>query len=82
MKSKKVKPTKIIEKKEIYEDGANVPDCITVHKCFCGKGCIEHHVTPGFDDNYFVICCEKCEQEYDYICEIGYEWEVFLAKTN
>lgn len=71
------KPTKILEKREEYPDGANVPTQITVHKCFCGKGTINYECVPGFGDSYFVINCEECDEKYQYIELCGYEWKVY-----
>ena len=48
-----VKIPKVLGKKEYYPDGANVPTQCTVHRCLCGKGTIEFHCVPGFDDEWF-----------------------------
>ena len=72
-----VKPTEKIEYKENYEKGANVPDQVTVYKCFCGKGTIEYHNVPGFDDSFFTIVCKSCNKKYRYIDWCGYEWKVY-----
>lgn len=74
------KPTEKIESKEIYEDGANVPDQVTYYKCFCGKGTIEYHNVPGFNDSFFWIECPHCENKYRYIEWCGYEWKVYKEK--
>ena len=71
------KPTEKIENKEVYEEGANTPDQVTVYKCFCGKGTIEYHNIPGFDDSFFWIECPHCEEKYRYIEWCGYEWKVY-----
>ena len=73
------KPTKRLFVKEEYAEGANHPTTVTVHRCFCGifsRGRIEHHRVSGFDDDFFVIACPRCRKKYDYISEMGYEWEV------
>jgi hypothetical protein len=70
---------KIIRKYEEYESGANVPDRVTVHECLCGKGTVEHHSIPGFDDDYFDIQCAECNKKYSYICQSGYQWEIYLS---
>ena len=71
------KLTKIIAKREEYEDGANVATHVDVHRCFCGLGRIEHHHTPGFDDDFFLIKCLICKRRYRYLCQSGYKWEVY-----
>lgn len=78
MKEKLRKPTKIIRTKTLYPDGANSPTHIDVHRCFCGLGKIEHHSTPGFDDDFFVIKCPICRSRYSYVDQCGYEWNVVL----
>ena len=77
MNYKHVKPTKRIENKEIYASGANVADNVAYYECFCGKGVIEYHNTPGFDDSFFVIECPLCKKKYRYIEWCGYEWRVY-----
>ena len=72
-----VKPTEKIEVKEIYEKNANVPDQITFYKCFCGKGTIEYHCVPGFDDRFFYIECPYCNKKYRYMDWCGNEWKVY-----
>ena len=72
---------KKISYREEYEKGANVPDQITVYKCLCGKGTIEHHNTPGFDDDYFTIECPACKKKYSYISRSGYQWQIYLSNS-
>ena len=70
---------KIVEKKEIYPDGANSPTRVDVHKCFCKKGFIEHCTVPGFGDEWFEIKCNECSKKYhDFIDLCGDEWKVYL----
>ena len=69
---------KVIERKDYYPDGANCPTQVTVHKCFCRRGTIEHHCVRGFGDEWFEIKCKKCEEKYSYIELVGYEWKVYL----
>lgn len=71
------KPTEKIENKEIYAENANIADQVTIYKCFCGKGTIEYHNTPGFDDSFFCIECPNCNKKYRYIEWCGYEWRVY-----
>ena len=73
-----VKIPKVLEKKEYYPDGANVPTQCTVHRCLCGKGTIEFHCVPGFDDEWFEIKCLKCEKKYEpFIDRCGPQWKVY-----
>ena len=68
---------RIVKEKEKYEKGANVPTHITVHKCLCGWGRIEHHRVPGFDDDWFEIKCLFCKLKYHpFIDQVGDEWLV------
>ena len=70
---------KIIEKREYYEDGANIATQVTVHKCFCKKGTIEHHRVLGFNDEWFVFCCPACEEKYyPFIDQCGPKWKVYF----
>ena len=78
MKIEYREPTELIEKREDYEDGANVPTMIDVYKCFCGLGRIEHHRVPGFDDNYSIIKCLICKSKYRFIDTAGHKWEIHL----
>ena len=69
---------KIVEQKEYYPQGANIPTQLTVYECFCGKGKIEYHRVPGFDDDWFVFRCCKCEKKYQpFIDQCGSEWKVY-----
>lgn len=73
---------KIITRKEYYPDGANTPTLVNVHRCFCKirKGTIEHHMVPGFNDEWFEIKCKKCEKKYEpFIDQSGSEWKVHLV---
>ena len=72
-----IKPTKVLEEKEVYADGANVPTLVKVHKCLCGKGTINYESIPGFGESYFVINCPRCDKKYQYIELCGYEWKVY-----
>lgn len=79
------KPTRRLSVKETYPDGANTPTTVTTHRCFCFfslRGGIEHHRTPGFDDDFFVITCPRCRKKYDYITQSGYDWEIFPADPD
>lgn len=72
---------RLIEKKEYYPDGANSPTIVEVHKCFCRKGTIEYHYVPGFNDDWFEINCERCDEKYHPFIDIcGRKWKVYLAK--
>ena len=73
-----VKIPKIKNKRTYYEEGANVPTYVDEHECLCGKGTIEHHRVPGFDDDFFVILCEKCEERCRYVEISGYQWKIYL----
>jgi hypothetical protein len=75
------KPTKLIRKKVLYPDGANTPTYIDVHRCFCRLGRIEHHRTPGFDDDFLLIKCPMCRAKYSYVDQCGYDWKVYMNKT-
>lgn len=71
---------RIVKRTEYYPEGANTTTLLTVHKCFCffGKGRIEHHRVPGFNDEWFEIKCKKCEKKYEpYIDQIGDEWILY-----
>ena len=78
MKEEFKEPTKLIRSKTIYPDGANAPTYVDVHKCFCGLGKIEHHQTPGFDDDFLTIKCPLCRLRYSYVYQCGYDWKVVL----
>ena len=78
MKTEYKKIPKLIERKEEYAKGANVPTEIEVYTCFCGKGTIEHHRVPGFDDDFFVIECRECEKKYSYVERVGNELRVYI----
>ena len=81
MKSENKEIPKIIERKEYYPKGANMPTSINVHECFCKKGTIEHHYVSGFNDEWFVIKCPNCKRKYQpFIDRCGYEWKVYLLK--
>ena len=76
---------KIIEKREYYPDGANTPTLVNVHKCFCilGKGTVEHHRVPGFNDEWFEIKCKRCEKRYEpFIDRCGDRWMVYPAADD
>lgn len=72
MKKQTLDITKLIEKKDVYPDGANWPTRVEVYECFCGNGTIEYCRVPGFDDEYTTIECPKCKKKYSYI-EKGYK---------
>ena len=77
--SKYVKIPKLIERRSYFEDGANIATEVEVHKCICGKGRIEHHYVPGFDDDWYEFLCEDCEGKYHpFIDRSGKEWIVYL----
>ena len=76
---------KIIKKTEYYQDGANTPTRVDVHKCFCllGKGTVERHYVPGFNDEWFEIKCKKCEKKYEpYIDRCGDKWTLYFAQPD
>lgn len=76
---------KIIKKKEYYPDGANAPTMVDVHKCFClfGRGTVEHHRVPGFNDEWFEIKCKKCEKKYEpFIDQCGDMWQLYFAQDS
>lgn len=77
MSSKYVKPTKKIKCREYLPEGANVAEQITEYKCLCGKGKIEYHDVPGFDDKYFDIVCPVCSKKIKYMTWVGYDWEIY-----
>ena len=79
MRSEYKKIPMVIEKKEYCPEGANHPTLVTVYQCFCGKGTVEHHRVPGFNDEYFEICCEACDGKYAHIEQCGREWLVDLC---
>lgn len=68
------KPTEKIENNDVKAD---TYEQVTYYKCFCGKGVIEYHNVPGFNDQYFCIECPHCEKKYRYIEWCGYEWRVY-----
>ncbi len=85
MDSEYKKIPRIIRKKEYYPEGANTPTLVNVHKCFCllGKGTIEHHRVPGFDDEWFEIKCKKCEKKYEpFIDRCGDKWKLYFAENS
>jgi hypothetical protein len=68
----------LIKEREAFEGEANVPTYIRTHKCFCGKGEIDHCRVPGFSDEYFEFRCEVCEEKYHPIIDrSGDEWIVY-----
>ena len=71
MKRKTLDITKLLEKKDVYPDGANFPTSVEVYECFCGKGTIEYCRVSGFNDYYTTIDCPECKKKYSYI-EKGY----------
>ena len=74
-----VKIPRIKKRTEYYEDGANTATQLTIHKCFCKKGTIEHHKVPGFDDDWFEINCPICDEKYHSFIDVcGKEWKVYL----
>ena len=75
-----VKIPKITARRTEYSDGANVPSYVDVHECICKSGSIEHHRTPGFDDDFFTIKCKDCNTKYRYIEVSGSEWKLYFAK--
>ena len=75
-----VKPTKKIQTRNEMEDGANVATRVEEYECFCGEGTIEYCVVPGFDDDYFVIKCQKCKQKIGFIEWSGSDWAIYLYK--
>ena len=53
----------------------------TSDQCFCRRGTIEYHYVPGFNDDWFEINCERCEEKYDsFIDRCGDKWKVYLAE--
>ena len=78
--TEQVKIPKKISEREEYPDGANHPTRVTVYKCLCGKGTIEYNCGPGFDDDWFDIICERCDEKYAYITRCGNKWEVDVVK--
>ena len=79
-KTESFKIGKIINSVVEYEKDSNVPTYITEYKCVCGNGKISHYRVPGFDDNFFRIECKICNQKYDYIEQIGNEFELYFKK--
>lgn len=77
MSSRIIRPTKTLNKREDLPKGANVAVQITEYKCLCGKGKIEYHTVPGFDDDYFVIECPTCDKKIKYMTWYGYDWEIY-----
>jgi len=75
MQEYKVIP-EVIGEREYFPEGANHPTSVKVHKCFCGKGTIEHHTVSGFDDDWFEICCPECDAKYGLILQEGNRWKV------
>ena len=56
---------------------------VTVHKCFCRRGTIEHCRVPGFDDEWFDILCPRCAKKYEpYIDQCGPTWRVYLNEGD
>ena len=78
MKQKTVKIPPVVKKREHTPEGANVPTQITVYKCLCGLGRIEHHRVPGFGDDWFEFKCLLCKMRYRPIIDrSGSEWIVY-----
>ena len=67
-----------IKRYDKYPRGANVPDMINEYECFCGKGKIVHHRTPGFDDDFAEIKCRSCSKKYRYLERCGDGWNVYI----
>ena len=72
------KVPEIIKTKETFPSGANTPTITDIHKCFCGKGKIEHERVPGFDDDFITVKCRECSKKYKYVETAGYEWRVYF----
>ena len=77
MSSRTIRPTKKLGSKSHLPKGANVAVQITEYKCLCGKGRIEYHIVPGFDDSYFFIACPTCDKRIKYMTWMGYDWEIY-----
>ncbi|MBQ7373912.1 MAG: hypothetical protein IJW64_05060 [Clostridia bacterium] len=77
MSSRCVKPTEKLANKEHLPNGANVAERIAEYKCLCGKGIIEYHNTPGFDDSFFYVKCPTCSKKIKYMTWSGYDWEIY-----
>ena len=66
-----------IGKRQYLPEGANCPTEVTIFRCFCGGGSVEHHRVPGFGDDWFEICCNECSKNYSEIRVEGNRWKVF-----
>ena len=77
MASRTIQPTEKLDRREDLPKGANVATRVTAYKCLCGKGRIEYHIVPGFDDDYFVIKCPACSKKIRYMTWSGYDWKIY-----
>lgn len=68
----------IVGRREELPRGANLATEITVYRCPCGNGTVEHSRVPGFDDEWFTICCPECSEKYsEAIVRQGNRWKVY-----
>ncbi len=70
------KTAKLLEKKEVYPEGANWPTDVCIYECACGKGTIEYGRVSGFDDSYVKIQCPDCAKRYRTQMGCGSLWEL------
>ena len=67
--TKTVRRGRLLNSRELYENGANSPTVVETYRCPCRRGTVVRTYVPGFNDDSYSLECERCLKKFDFYVE-------------